>query len=105
MLGIGSPWVLLLFGKSYQHAAPLLVWMALAAPFVSLNKVFFSRMQVVRDLKQLLSLSLLSTVIFLLVFSLFVERWALTTVGIGWLVSQIMLSLMCFGFQRKGKAA
>ena len=104
LLGLGAPWVLLIFGKSYQYATPLLVWMALAAPFVALNRVFFTRMQVEHDLKRLLALSLLSTIIFLVVFFLLVGQWELKTVGIGWLISQVILSAMCFGVGRKGRA-
>ena len=105
LLGLGAPWVLLVFGKSYQYAVPLLVWMALAAPFVSLNRIFFTRMQVEHDLKRLLALSLISTVVFLLVFYLTVAQLDLKSVGIGWLISQVVLSAMCFGVGRKARAA
>lgn len=105
LLGFGAPWVLAVFGKSYQYAAPLLVWMALAAPFVALNRVFFTRMQVEHDLKQLLGLSLLSTTIYLGIFFLLVGRWELKTVGAGWLISQVILSAVCLGVDRKGRTA
>lgn len=104
LLGLGAPWVLLIFGKSYQYAAPLLVWMVLAAPFASLNRVSFSRMQVEQDIKQLIVLSMLSSVVFLLLFFLMVDQWELKTVGIAWLISQISLTAMCFGVDRKGRA-
>jgi O-antigen/teichoic acid export membrane protein len=105
LLGLGSPWVLLIFGESYQFAAPLLVWMALAAPFVSLNRVFFTRMQVEQDLQRLLALSLVSTAVYLLVFFMLVDHWELKVVGIGWLISQVVLSALCFGARRPGRAA
>jgi O-antigen/teichoic acid export membrane protein len=104
LLGVGAPRVLAIFGKSYQHAAPLLVWMALAAPFVSMNRVFFTRMQVEQDLKKLISLSLLSTIVFLFVFFLLVGRMELMVVGIGWLLSQVVLSAVSFGTDWKGRA-
>ncbi len=105
LLGLGSPWVLLIFGEFYQLAAPLLVWMALAAPFVSLNRVFFTRMQVEQDLQRLLALSLVSTAVYLLVFFMLVDHWELKVVGIGWLISQVVLSMLCFGARRPGRAA
>ena len=104
LLGLGAPWVLLIFGKSYQYAAPLLVWMVLAAPFVSMNRVFFSRMQVEQEINRLIVLSLLSSVVFLLLFFLMVDQWELKTVGIAWLFSQVILTAMCFGADRKGRA-
>ncbi len=105
LLGFGAPWVLAVFGKSYQYAAPLLVWMALAAPCVALNRVFFTRMQVEHDLKRLLALSLFSTIIYLLVFFLLVDEWELKSVGIGWLTSQVFLATVCFGADRKDRVA
>ena len=104
LLGLGAPWVMLIFGEDYQYAAPLLVWMALAAPFVSLNRIFFTRMQVEHDLKRLIALSLLSTVIYLLGFFVLVAQWELKTVGIGWLISQVVLCMLCFGADKKGLA-
>jgi len=103
LLGLGAPWVLLIFGKAYQYAAPLLVWMALAAPFASLNKVFFTRMQVEQAIQRLMGLSLMSTLVYLLIFFLFVGRWSLMTVGVGWLVSQVLLTAVCFAMEWKGR--
>ena len=103
LLGLSAPWVLLVFGKAYQYAVPLLVWMALAAPFVSLNRIYFTRMQVEHQLKWLIALSVTSTAVFLLVFYLTVSQWELKSVGIGWLISQVIVSVLCFGVGRKGR--
>lgn len=104
LFGVSAPWVLAIFGTAYQYAVPLLVWMAFAAPFVSLNRVFFTRMQVSHDLKRLITLSFLSTVTYLLVFFLLITQWGLKTVSIGWLLSQLIIFVFCFGDDRKHRS-
>lgn len=105
VLGWGAPWVLTLFGPAYQQAVPLLGWMALAAPLVSLNRVFFTGLQIRQALKKLIFLSVLSTFVFLTVFWLQVEAWGLNTVGIGWLMSQAVVGGIAFGDHRQQRGA
>jgi O-antigen/teichoic acid export membrane protein len=105
VLVLTAPWVLGIFGEAYQAALPLLLWMAFAAPFVSLNKVFFTGMQVRHELKGLISLSILSTFVFLVVFMVLADRWGLNTVGIGWFLSQVVVFIFCFGDYRKKLAS
>lgn len=97
VLGFGAPWVLSLFGEAYQMAVPLLVWMALAAPLVSMNRVHFSRMQIFQQMNELIGLAVLSTVIFLAAFFLLVDRTGLIAVGTGWLLAQGVVYALCAG--------
>ena len=103
VLVVGAPWVLALFGNAYQMAGPLLIWMAVAAPLVSMIRVHFSRMQILQDLKALIGFSIFSTFVFLLVFFLLVGFAGLNAVGIGWLMAQGFVFLFCSArFIRQG---
>lgn len=90
--GMSGPSIMNIFGKSYsQGTLDLLIWLAIAAPFLALNKIYISVIQINKGIRRLLGISILSTLIFSVVFYASIHSLGLRSIGLGWLFSQLII--------------
>jgi O-antigen/teichoic acid export membrane protein len=88
-VGIFAPWLLGLFGSSYQlEATTLLRWLALSAPISTLNFLFFSAFRVQKRLAALIALNLIAAAIFIGIVITFLGTRGINSIGFSWFISQ-----------------
>jgi O-antigen/teichoic acid export membrane protein len=89
-----SPQLLLIFGKAYSiDAANVLKWLASSAIFVVLNSLYFAILKVNKRIKELISVSLLSALVYLGITIYFLGKVGIVSTGIGWFFSQLIISV------------
>lgn len=94
-VGLGAPWVLELFGASYSTGATaLLRWLAMAAPLVALNSLYFSALRVQKRMGELVMLSVLSAAVSLAIPLFSLQQAGLAATGIGWLAAQSLVTIV-----------
>ena len=94
-VAIFAPWILGLFGKDYSlEATSLLRWLAIAAPLSTLNFLLFSAFRVQKRLKVLISLNLVSTILFLLFTTIFINWIGLASIGMSWFIGQGLVLIL-----------
>jgi len=95
IVAIASPWILKIFGNSYSSASSfLLSVLALAVPFAVANSVYFSVLRIRKRVVELVILSALVAGISIGVAILGLKQIGLVSTGIGWLLSQIVVTLI-----------
>jgi O-antigen/teichoic acid export membrane protein len=87
-----APWALNLFGRNYASATSLLRWLALAAPFMTINIHHFTRLRLENKVFNLVTLTSLSAFIAIIIPVASINIFGLTSTGIGWFIAQVMVS-------------
>src|SRR4030067_539311 len=95
IVGIGSPWALELFGKSYSTGIVALFRLfAIASPFMVVNMIYFTSLRVLKRIRELILLSASSAIITLAITNFGIQHIGLESIGIGWMVSQVLITLV-----------
>ena len=95
IVGIGSPWALELFGKSYSTGIVALFRLfAIASPFMVVNMIYFTALRVLQRIGELILLSASSAFITLAITYFGIQHIGLESIGIGWMVSQVLITLV-----------
>jgi len=94
---VGSPYILMLFGPTYaQEATVLLRWLAFSAPLTVINGIYFTKLRVQKQIKQLVFASAILAISTLGLAYNLISRFGITAVGIGWLIGNGITSLEAF---------
>ncbi|HJZ05363.1 MAG TPA: hypothetical protein VJ327_05890 [Patescibacteria group bacterium] len=95
IVGIGSPWALELFGKSYSTGIVALFRLfAIASPFMVVNMIYFTALRVLNKIGELILLSASSAVITLAITYFGIQHIGLESIGLGWMVAQVLITLV-----------
>lgn len=90
--------ILLLFGKGYSEQATQLLWiLALSALPTAVNYAYYTKKRVEKQMKTVLSLSVLSLAITLGLSYLLLPAMGIIGAGIAWLASRGLVSLVIMG--------
>jgi O-antigen/teichoic acid export membrane protein len=94
IVGLGSPYILMLFGPTYaQEASGLLRCLAIAAPMCIINSLYFTNLRVKKEIKLLILVSAILVVVTLGITFYLIPRFGITAVGIGWLIGHSLTLL------------
>jgi O-antigen/teichoic acid export membrane protein len=98
IIGFGAPLILSVFGESYAtETTSLLRWLAVTAPFVVVNCLYFSMLRIQKRIGRLILLAALSA-IFTFTISLFtLQEIGLASTGIAWLIAQVLVTFIAYG--------
>jgi len=97
-VALAAPWILLLFGPSYAaEAAPLMRWLAVAAPLMAFANLYFTGLRVRRRLSEMILLSAAVAVISLVVPIIWIDSYGMGSMGQGWLLAQglVVAAALC----------
>jgi len=95
IVGIGSPWALELFGRSYSTSiVALFRLLAIASPFMVVNMIYFTALRVLKKIGELILLSASSAVITLAITYFGIQHLGLESIGIGWMGAQVLITLI-----------
>jgi len=93
ILFIGAPLFLLIFGKEYsQSASGLLRWLCVAAPFVTINQIFFNRLRLEKKIKMLITGSTILAILVLGLSVFLLPGVGISAGGIGILLGNILIA-------------
>jgi O-antigen/teichoic acid export membrane protein len=92
ILLIVAPWLLLLFGAEYSHAAAsMLRWLAVAAPLVVLTWLYFTLLRLQKRVARLVILGGLMAVVLLATSALFLPHLGITATSLGWMAAHSLI--------------
>ncbi|MEJ5201761.1 MAG: oligosaccharide flippase family protein [Anaerolineales bacterium] len=90
-----APWVLLIFGKEYsQSASVLLRWLCVAAPFMTLNQIFFNRLRLEKKIRLLIASSTVLAILILGLSAVLLNQIGISAGGIGILLGNILITVL-----------
>ena len=87
LAGINANLLLSFFGQTYIEAKNLLIYLAIASPFVVLMQLYFTYLRLYKFTRKLLVISGLISFITLLSFSFLVRRFGILGIGISFILS------------------
>jgi O-antigen/teichoic acid export membrane protein len=91
---LATPLVLLIYGQSYAlHAAPLLRLMALSAPLVVLNQVYFTYLRLVKQITRLVIISVIIVILCIGMAVLLMPLMGIAAAGTGVLLGNLAAAL------------
>lgn len=94
LIGLGSPYFLSIFGTNYaREASSLLRWLAMASILTVINGLYFTKLKVQKQIKQLILVNAILTFVTLGITYYLIPRFGITAVGIGWLIGNSLTSL------------
>ena len=97
LIGLGSPYILSIFGPNYaREASSLLRWLAMASILTVINGLYFTKLKVQKQIKQLILVNAILTFVTLGITYYLIPRVGITAVGIGWLIGNSLTSLGTF---------
>lgn len=93
---VAAPWILSLFGEGYvvEESTALLRLLAIAAPLVVINGLYFSALRVRKRIGELVLLSGVTVALYLAIVVPTIQQLGLVATGIGWLGSQILVTIV-----------
>ena len=93
-LGVGAPWLLLLFGRTYaQESAGLLRWLAVAGPLTVVTQLYFTHLRVQKRLRSLILGSAVVAVVTLSISFWLMPRFGIAATGMGWAVGNSLVAV------------
>lgn len=91
---LSAPLVLLIFGKGYsQNATILLRWLCIAAPFVTLNQIFFNTLRLRKEIKMLVFTSFALAIFTIGLSAVLLPRLGIAGSGIGILIGNMLTAM------------
>jgi O-antigen/teichoic acid export membrane protein len=95
VVALSAPWLLRIFGAGYAaEAAVLLRWLALAAPFVVLVSLYFTRLRVEKRIGPLIGLSGAVAALTLGLAAVLMPRYGIAASAVGWLAGNGLVAAL-----------